>query len=115
MEEREMDQREFIRRGLDKLRKDSGATMASVHTALKINHFTLKKLFQGDVNSTRDKALLRAIIEHFGSTEDRFFNRESPQVLSVKPAVQPALKLPLYGEIPAGAPIPVEGSAEPDE
>lgn len=109
-----MDQN-FIKEKLNALREAKGLSFSALHTALKINRYTLKKLFDGDVESTRDKAMLRAVIEYFGQTEDQFFNRAVPEAERAPVVAAAPLKIPLYGEIPAGNPTQVEGRAQPDE
>ena len=112
-----MESAEFIKAKLEKLRNDKNLSFRELHDALNLNRYTLKKLFEGQIESTRDKALLRAVIEYLGQTEDQFFNR--PSSASLEPvtviAAPKGLKLPLYGEIPAGNPLHLEGRAEPDE
>jgi SOS-response transcriptional repressor LexA len=114
-----MESKEFIQNRLESLRAARGATITSIHNALKINRYTLQKLFRGDVESTRDKALLRALIEHLGLTEEQFFNSDSlwpARSIQVRQQTGDThQKVPIYGDIPAGNPIPMEGRTNPDE
>lgn len=100
---------------LERLRTVKGLSYTDLHNALKINRYTLKKLFSGEIKSTKDKAMLRAVIEHLGETEDKFFNRPPAEFEPITVHASPPLKIALYGEIPAGHPNQVEGRAEPDE
>jgi SOS-response transcriptional repressor LexA len=121
-EEDPMQEPDIIRDRLKHLQDARGVSIREIHEALKINRWTLRKLFSGNIQSTRDKALLRALIEFLGSTEDQFFGVQPteavkrPQVSTQPiPVAQPTGDVPLYGEIPAGHPNMREGFPEPDE
>jgi SOS-response transcriptional repressor LexA len=122
-----MQEQEYIRDRLAQLQREGKFTLNDIHAALKINRYTLRKLFAGNVKSTRDKALLRSLIEFFGLNEDQFYGRSATPALPratvparattpvQTPSAGPAKDVPLYGAIPAGQPNFREGFPEPDE
>jgi SOS-response transcriptional repressor LexA len=80
--------------------------------------YTVEKILSGDIRDTSDQIHFRAILDSIGVTEDEFFGRPSrpkPQPGSDPSKKVSARQIPLYGEIPAGAPDLKDGVAEADE
>jgi len=90
-----------------KLRKFSHRWLSE---SLHINRYSIDKIIDGDVRNGRDEARLRQIIEKLGYTQEWFF--KAPK--SDGAPLPDRLKIPLYGDIPAGNPAWFDGNPVPE-
>jgi len=99
-----------IRKRFDEICKERKFSLRWISDSLGINRYSVKKLMRGDVRNDKDRERLKAIIKKLGYPEAEFFSEEE-----LHPDPNAAGRIPLYGDIPAGTPVWMEGSARAEE
>jgi len=99
-----------IRKRFEQIEKERKFSLRWISDSLGINRYSVKKLMRGDVRNDKDRERLSAIIKKLGYPEAEFFGEEE---LNRDP--NDAGRIPLFGDIPAGNPLWLEGSTRAEE
>jgi SOS-response transcriptional repressor LexA len=99
----------FVRDRFEQICANQKVSIRWLAEATGFNRYYINKLIRGDIRKGKDVDRLRVLIEKMGYSEEQFFQG----------GVMPGVKanrgtIPLYGEIPAGNPVWVEGVAVAD-
>lgn len=99
----------FIRDRFEQITKDRKVSIRWLADALGYNRYYVNKLLRGDIRNGKDLQRLKALIDKLGFTEEQFY-----QGTAIPGSATTRTSVPLFGDIPAGSPVWVEGSTQPD-
>jgi len=99
----------FIRDRFEQITRDRKISIRWLADSLGFNRYYVNKLLRGDIRNGKDVQRLKTLIDKLGLTEEQFYQGT---VVSGSKATRGTV--PLYGDIPAGNPVWIEGATQPD-
>lgn len=99
----------FIRDRFEQITRERKISIRWLAEALGYNRYYVNKLMRGDIRNGKDVGRLKHLIDKLGFSEEQFY-----QGTIVPGSRATRGSIPIFGDIPAGNPVWIEGTATPD-